>query len=88
MNQVPTQTRAMPSEEEFDSWKGQRMTQLVMEVMRKHREALKEQWANGSFSDSFDMAMAVKNAGATGACSAYQMILDLDYQDILGTSDE
>lgn len=88
MNQVQTQTRAMPSEEEFDSWKSQGMTQLVMEIIRKRRETLKEQWANGSFSDSFDMAMAVKNAGATGACSAYQIILDLDYQDILGTSDE
>lgn len=88
MNQVPTQTRAMPSEEEFDSWKGQGMTQLFMEVLRKRREGLKEQWATGNFSDSFDVAMAVKNAGATGACSAYQMVLDLDYQDILGVSDE
>lgn len=82
------QTQAMPSEEEFQQWKDQGLTQLVMRMMYNRREALKEQWANGSFSDSFDMAMAVKNAGATGACSAYQMILDLDYQDILGISNE
>lgn len=88
MNQEQMQTRAMPSEEEFDSWKSQGLTMMVMEVLRKRREVLKEQWANGNFSDSFDMAMAVKNAGATGACSAYQMVLDLDYQDILGVSDE
>ena len=88
MNQAQMQIRAMPSEEEFNSWKDQGLTHMVMEVIRKRRESLKETWANGNFSDSFDVAMAVKNAGATGACSAYQMILDLDYQDILELSNE
>ena len=78
----------MPTEEEFQSWRDQGLTQLVLDLIKHRREVLKEQWAVGSFSDSFDIAMAVKNAGATGACSAYQMILDIDYQDILGSFDE
>jgi hypothetical protein len=31
--------------------------------------------------------MAVKNAGATGACSAYQKILDIDVELIFGDRD-
>lgn len=41
-----------------------------------------ELWAGGNFSAAFDMEMAVKNAGATGACSVYASIIELDYEQI------
>ncbi len=41
-----------------------------------------EDWANGNFTGTFTTEMAVKNAGATGACSAYQQLLDLTFEDL------
>jgi len=54
----------------------------------RRREALKESWANGEMSAAFDMEMAVKNAGATGGCSVYRELLNLDVSDLFGDSDE
>jgi hypothetical protein len=45
-------------------------------------------WAGGAFSASFEVEMLVKNAGATGACSAYQEVLELDYETIKGVLEE
>ena len=48
-----------------------------------------EAWASGNFTAAFDMEMAVKNAGATGACSVYETVTELDYELIvIGASDE
>lgn len=48
-----------------------------------------EAWANGTFSAAFSVEMAVKNAGATGACSVYEEVIELDYQQIaIGGSDD
>jgi hypothetical protein len=44
-------------------------------------------WANGEFSAAFEMEMAVKNAGATGFCSAMQELIDLDYDSLHGVID-
>jgi hypothetical protein len=52
------------------------------------REGLKEKWAMGDFSAAFNTEMAVKNAGATGACSMIKDILDFDVEDIYGDYDE
>lgn len=41
-----------------------------------------ESWANGQFSDGFDVAMAVKNAGATGACSAYLEVMEVNFETL------
>lgn len=60
------------------------MTQQVFLHFRAQRESLKEQWANGAFSAAFKVEMAVKNAGATGACSIIQDLLELSPDDIFG----
>lgn len=52
-------------------------------------QGLKDRWAQGDFSASFELEMLVKNAGATGACSVYTDIVDLDYNQIVtGAADE
>jgi hypothetical protein len=48
----------------------------------KLREQRKEDWANGLFSGAFDTEMIVKNAGATGYCSALQDLINLDYESL------
>jgi hypothetical protein len=52
------------------------------------REQLKEAWANGEFSAAFDTEMIVKNAGATGACSVIQEILNITVEDIFGDDED
>lgn len=49
-----------------------------MVALKEEREHLKESWANGEFSAAFDTEMAVKNAGATGYCSACNDVLNFD----------
>ena len=67
---------------EFLEWLEHPMTEQLRAWARRKREALKESWAQGSFSDGFDVAMAVKNAGATGACSAYLEVEKMDFETL------
>ena len=67
---------------EFLEWLEHPVTEQLRAWARRKREALKESWAQGSFSDGFDVAMAVKNAGATGACSAYKEIVEIDFETL------
>lgn len=55
--------------------------------LSQKREGLKEAWANGQFTASFDIEMMAKNAGATGACSMISEILNLDVDDLFGEDD-
>ena len=72
----------------FHQWKSHPVTLQLFQLLRQKREDLKELWANGHFSAAFDTEMMVKNAGATGAASAYQEVLSLEASDIFGDSDE
>ena len=73
-----------PTEEDFNAWKRHPVTEFLFLWALKKRESLKEDWAQGSFSDpSFELAMAIKNAGATGACSILKDLLDLDYESAM-----
>lgn len=69
-------------QEQYQAWRDQEMTKIFLRWVMQSREVLKEQWANGSFSAAFDTEMIVKNSGATGACSAYQEILDFDFDQL------
>lgn len=79
----------LPTEEEWIEWLNHSCTQRLRYWAEVERERLKESWANGDFSAAFDMEMAVKNAGATGACSVLIGIINLDYEQVItGASDE
>jgi hypothetical protein len=77
----------MIAEEEFLGWLDHPVTKQLREWAHRRREDLKEQWANGTFSAAFDTEMAVKNAGATGFCSAMQELIDIDYDTLHGVID-
>ena len=73
-----------PTEEDFNAWRRHPVTEFLFLWAFKKREGLKEDWASGAFSDpSFELAMAIKNAGATGACSILKDLLDLDYESAM-----
>jgi len=79
----------MPSEEEWIEWLHHPCTKRLRFWAEKDRQGLMEMWAKGIFTAAFDTEMAVKNAGATGACSVYADVIELDYQQIvIGASDE
>lgn len=60
------------------------MTIHLLQWVRERRENLKESWANGEFTAAFDIEMMAKNAGATGAASAYSEVLNIDSSDLFG----
>lgn len=73
----------LPSSEDFQLWLLSPVTQLQREWARRKREVLKELWADGNYSAAFTVEMAVKNAGATGACSILKEVIDPNYQDMI-----
>ena len=78
-----------PSEENWKEWLTHPCTKFLRFSAEKNRLELMEMWASGAFSAAFDMEMAVKNAGATGACSVWELIKELDYnQIVIGAIDE
>lgn len=83
------QPERMPTESEWEEWLQHPCTKRLRFWAERERLSLMERWADGNFSAAFDMEMAVKNAGATGACSVYKDLNELDYQQIvIGASDE
>jgi hypothetical protein len=48
----------------------------------RKRENLKEAWANGQFTAAFDIEMMAKNAGATGAASVFQELVEIEYETL------
>ena len=75
------------AEEEFRAWEAHPVTKQVLLWANRRREALKESWASGELSAAFDMEMAVKNAGATGYCSAMKELIELKYEDLHEATD-
>lgn len=80
---------AMPTQAEWKEWLQHPCTKRLRHWAAVGRQEKMEMWASGEFSAAFDMEMAVKNAGATGACSIYKELIELDYDLIVtGASDE
>lgn len=80
---------AMPTEEEWQEWITHPCTKRLRYWANHEIERLKDAWANGEFSGAFTTEMLVKNAAATGACSIYAEVIELNYEKvIIGASDE
>lgn len=73
----------LPEESEWNEWKQHPCTKALVSWMIEERQSMMERWATGQFSAAFTMEMAVKNAGATGACSVLEDLKDLDYNQIV-----
>jgi hypothetical protein len=59
-----------------------------MDLLKARKEGLKEMWAGGAFSGPSTQEMAIRNSAAQGACSAYEDILNIDYQSLNGDSND
>ena len=71
------------TEEEFNEWKLHPMTQALMEVLAAKREALRQQWEGGSFTDYSLETTVLINVGNLGTCKGYAFVADLTYEDYL-----
>lgn len=76
------------TEEEFNEWKLHPMTQALMEVLAAKREALRQQWEGGSFTDYSLETTALINVGNLGTCKGYAFVADLTYEDYLAELDD
>lgn len=65
-------------------WKQDPVTQRFFEYLKEKRMVLMDSWANGQFTAAFETEMIVKNAAATGACSAYQDMIDIEADQLYG----
>lgn len=79
----------LPEEHEFLGWLDDPVTKAVFALLRKGVEVRKEQWSRGDFEDASQFATAIKGSRAIGNCEAFQSILDLEYEQLIGElSDE
>ena len=73
------------TEAEFNEWKSHPGTQAVMEILSSRREALRQAWEGGSFTDYEAGTTALINVGNIGTClNASIMSLDLYVSDSSG----
>lgn len=77
----------MLTEEEWKEWLLHPATKRLREWAYEQLEDRKDRWADGDFTDFTQTAMIARNAGATGACSVYKEIVEMNYEK-MGVKDE
>lgn len=75
--------KAVPTAEEWKSWLDLPETLWLRAVMAQRRQLLKDQWEAGRFSDQSQFGHAILNAKAIGACEAFTLLEELDYDKLL-----
>ena len=72
----------MLTEEAFQGWKADPVTQDYYKLLREWRAALMEQWAAGQFQQESRDSILILNAAALGELRAYERLEELDYEQI------
>ena len=83
-----SQADRLPREEEFKEWLEHPATKALHRILRGWQSDLKEQWASGAFTDQSQFGTAISNAKAIGNCEVIERTLGLDYEQMLGESDD
>ena len=77
------------SSEAWTNWLLDPTTQAFRRLVSRRIAALKDQWANGAFTDQGQFGTAIMNARAIGACTVMGDLLSLDVETVNGElSDE
>lgn len=70
------------TQEDFDSWMDHPVTQALFHWVEGKRTDLKDMWANGAFTGPSWDETHIKNVAATGAASAYEEVLDIEFDQL------
>lgn len=71
-------------EEEFEAWLAHPVSRILLEAAERRKEAFKEQWAAGVFTDLSQYGTAILNAKAIGGCEQLDWLIGLDYETLKG----
>ena len=52
-------------------------------MLHEKREALKEQWEGGSFTDYTKEGTVITNVANMGTCKGYAFVCELSYEDFM-----
>lgn len=74
----------MISESEFNDWLQHPATLAVKKALDVKREALRQAWEGGSFTDYTQDAMNLVNVGNIGTCKGYAWVQDLTWEELEG----
>lgn len=76
-----------PTEEEFNAWLADPVTQSVKKLFHTKREELRQAWEGGSFTDYARETVALVNVGNIGTCKGYAFFTDLTYEQYISEID-
>jgi len=78
-----------PTEEEYLEWLSNPVTQVYRLYLRAYREALKEQWARGQFSETTIEGTALADAAVRGEVASLDRLMSLEFEQLIeGIDDE
>ncbi len=72
----------LPEEKEWDQWRTSLPTRALLEMLRRSRQGILEQWAAGVFQTEDVQATAVANAAGLAEVRLYERLLELDYDQL------
>ena len=72
------------AQEEFEAWLAHPVTQQVRRAAQLRKEAFKERWAAGEFTDLSQYGTAILNAKAIGGCEQLDWLIGLDHEALQG----
>lgn len=76
------------AEAELNEWRQHPTTRRVMAFLRTGREEIKELWAKGNFTSPDMETGALANAKEIGRCQAWEDILELTGNELVGATEQ
>jgi len=73
-------SRPALTEEEFNAWLQHPGTIAVREILAAKREALRQEWEGGSFTDYSKDGTILVNVGNLGTCKGYAFVMEITYE--------
>ena len=70
------------TEEDFDAWKHNPVTQRLMEVLENSRQRMRNTWELGGYTRDTQYASDIKQAEAIGMCNIIHQIQELEFNDL------
>lgn len=76
------------NEEDFAAWRANPVTQEIMKLLAAKREALRQAWEGGSFTDYEKDGTILTNVGNLGTCKGFAFVMELDYEVYLTETED